>query len=813
MRKLNFLLSLPAFFITAASFAQTGTITGDISGSKELSGAVVTLLKAKDSSFYKTAFCSSEGKFEFELVKDGSYLIMITHTGYQKYYSNVFTIGVDKFLIQLPSIELKEAIKELQEVKVQAKKPFVERKIDRVVINPDALIGNAGTNSLEVLEKAPGILVDVNGIISLKGKQGVLVFIDDKPTYLSAADLAGYLRSLPAGSIESIEIMTNPPAKYDAAGNAGIVNIRLKKNRTKGWNGGMTLSYGQGRYHRSNNSFNLNYRINKFNFFTNISYNNNHSYQDLTINRFYFSPAGAYNSAFIQNSYIKKEQQSVNGRLGADYYINNQHTLGFTLSGFINPSFSPVTNKAKLLDSNNNIINLVEATNPSDKVWKNGSANINYAYKIGKKGKSLFANVDYIQYNSTHSQNLVNSIFTPANIFVGKTTLQSSLPANISIKTGKVDYTNPLKKGGKLDAGLKSSFVNSDNIADFFDVIGNTSSPNYQFSNRFRYQENINAAYINYAKDWKKISVQAGLRLENTNIRGNQLGNAIIKDSSFKRNYTNLFPTFYVAYRPDSTQTHQFGLSVGRRINRPNYQDLNPFTYPLDLYTYYGGNPFLQPTFAYSFEVSHTFKNKITTSVEYGIINNLIQETNEQRGTIYYSRPGNFGKQTVYGIDINANLQLAKWWTLILYTELKNLGYKSLIYGQVLDEKRFYWYIGPTNQFTITKNLSAELAGSYQTRILVAQFLTIPVWQMRAGISQKILKGKGSVRFNVSDLLYTNQPGGDIRNIANSKANWLSLLDSRVASFTFSYNFAKGKSLNARKSGASDDEKGRIKTN
>lgn len=801
------------FFLYFSSLAQTGKITGEIRGSKELSGAIVTLLKAKDSIFYKTAFCNSEGKFEFELVKNGTYFIMISHVGYQKYFSNVFEISADKLLAQLPAIELKEASKELQEIKVQAKKPFIERKIDRVVVNPDALIGNAGATSLEVLEKAPGILVDVNGIISLKGKQGVMVFIDDKPTYLAAADLAGYLRSLPAGSVESIEIMTNPPARYDAAGSAGVINIKLKRNRTKGWNGGINLGYGQGRYHRTNNSFNLNYRINKFNFFTNLSYNDNNSYQDLTINRFYYNTDGSYSSGFTQNSYIKKEQQSLNGRLGADYYINNKTTVGIALSGFINPSFSPVTNKAKVLDNNNNTVSLIEATNPAERKWKNGSVNANYSYKIDKKGKELSANADYIQYNSTVSQNLVNAVFTSGNVLIGKTTLQSSLPANINIQSAKVDYVNPLKKGGKFDAGLKSSIVRADNVADFFDVMGNASTPNYEFSNRFKYKENINAAYLNYAKDWKKISVQAGLRMENTNITGNQLGNPLIKDSSFKRNYTNLFPTFYMAYRFDSTQKHQLGLSIGRRINRPNYQDLNPFTYPLDRFTYYGGNPFLQPTFSYSIELSHTFKNKITTSFEYSIVNNLIQETNEQRGTLYYSRPGNFGRQTVYGVDVNANLQPTKWWTLILYSEFKNLGYKSLIYGQVLDESRFYWYFGPTNQFTITKNFSAELAGSYQTRILVGQFLTIPVWQMRAGLAQKIIKGKGTLRMSVSDLFYTNQPGGDIRNIANSKANWLSLLDSRVVTVAFAYRFNKGKSLNARKSGASDDEKGRIKTN
>lgn len=806
-------LSVSILFFTALH-AQTGKITGKISAAnkKDMDGAVVTLLTAKDSGFIKTSFFDADGRFEFEQVKEGTYLVMATHVGYQKYFSTVIEISAANALVQLPDIILQQDVKDLAAVTVTAKKPFVERKIDRVVINPDALITNAGTNSLEVLEKSPGILVDINGNISLKGKSGVVIFVDDKPTYLSAADLAGYLRSLPSGSIETIEIMTNPPAKYDAAGNAGVINIRMKKNKARGINGGITLSYGQGKYMRTNNNFNLNYRINKVNLFTNIGFSENNSYQDLTINRLYYAPNGDYTSGFTQNSYIKRQFKGRNMNLGMDYYLTDKTTLGVVLSGFINPAYNPVKNNAKVLDSNNDIVTLVEASNPSERKWKNGSVNVNYAYKIDKKGKELFANVDYIQYNSAQTQTLTNSTFDPDHVLQSRSVLYSSLPADITIQTAKLDYTNPLKNGGKAEAGFKTSFVNTDNIADFFDVENNTQTPNYDFSNRFKYKENINAVYLNYSKDWKKFSVQAGLRLENTNIRGRQFGNPQKNDSSFTRNYTSLFPTLYGAYRLDTTGTHQLGFSFGRRIERPNYQDMNPFTYPMDRYTYYGGNPFLEPTYSYNFELSHTYKNFLTTTLDYSITNNLIQETNEQRGTIYYSRPGNFGKQIAYGISVSGTFPVAKWWTLQLYTELKNLGFKSTIYGQVLDESRFYWYFGPTNQFNITKTLSAELSGSYQTRVLVAQFLTIAVWQMRAGVSQKILKGKGTLKLSLSDMFYTNQPGGDIRNIANSKANWLSYLDSRVLSFSFAYRFNKGKSLNARKSGGSDTEKERVKT-
>jgi outer membrane receptor protein involved in Fe transport len=810
----SFYLTILLFMITQLAYSQSiEKVNGQVQNEKKepIVGAIVILSKAKTDRLIKSTFTDVEGKFEFEKLIADTCKITVSYIGFQQYINEKVILSTYNYSHNLGVILLTETAKNLREVTVKAQKSFVEKKIDRVVINPDALIGNAGTTSLEILEKAPGVQVDVNGLITLKGKSGVVVFVDDKPTYLATADLAGYLRSLSAGSVESIEIMTNPPAKYDASGNAGVINIKLKKNQLKGLNGVINLGYGKGRYARTNNSVNFNYRVNKFNFFTNASVNQNNTYQDLTINRLYYTPEGAYSSAFRQNSYIKRQLGSNNLKLGLDYYVSKKSTLGLVLNGFYNPTFVPTTNKARILNQNNQVVSIIEAISPNDRKWKNGSVNLNHTLKIDSLGKELATNFDVIQYISTQDQQLTNTIFTPERLLVGQTVLGSSLPAEINIKTAKIDYINPLKRGAKLETGFKTSFIKTDNTADFFDVLNSQEIPNYEFSNRFKYNENINAAYVNYSKNWKRLSLQAGLRYENTSIKGNQLGNKITKDSTFTRTYNSLFPTFYLQYKLDSTQRHQLGFSAGRRIGRPNYQDLNPFTYPLDRYTYYGGNPFLQPTYSYNLEVSHTYKNFLTTSLEYSISKNLIFETNEQRGTIYYSRPGNFGEFTSYGISVNGNFTINKWWTLQIYTELKNQGYNSKVYGQILDENRFYWYVGPTNQFKINKKLSAELAGNYQTKVLAGQFLTIPVWSMRAGISQKIFKDKGTFRINVSDIFYTNQPGGDIRNIANAKANWLSYLDSRVLTFSFAYRFSKGKTLNARQSGGSESEKSRVK--
>lgn len=792
-----------------------GSINGTVlrADQQKAEAAIVNLLRAKDSVLVKAVITDSIGQFEFLITKPDTYLISVGIQGTAKYYTKpIGPINADQS-VKLDLIQLiAKTATTLEEVTVASKLPFIEKKIDRTVINPDALITNAGTNALDVLEKSPGIQVDINGNISLRGKQGVMVFIDDKPTYLSSADLANYLRSLPSSTLATIEIMTNPPAKYDAAGNAGIINIKLKRTKTKGLNGSINTSYGQGVYARSNNSFNLNYRVNKINFFTNLSYNINNSFQDLYIERQYFKPnTNSLNSTFNQNSYIKREATGVTAKTGFDYYINKKSTFGLVLNGFVNETKNTTTNNAQVGDANAQLQSVVKAYSPSDRDFNNQSVNVNYTYKLNEKGKEIAANADYVGYNGVTNQYLLNSIFNANNNFVSSTNLISNLPSNIDIWATKLDYLNPLKNGGRFESGVKSSLVNTNNVANFYDEINSQQKPNYDFSNNFTYKENINAAYVNYNFNHKKFSFQTGLRFENTNIQGTQLGNPVRKDSSFTRKYNNLFPTIYMMYRLDSVGIHQLGLSAGRRINRPDYQAMNPFTYPLDRFTLYSGNPYLQPTFSQNVELSHTYKGRFTTAFEFTYVNDVISETIQQENGIFYSRPGNLGKQYAFSLSFNGAFNPAKWWELKLYTEITMNDFRSNVYGQQLNNKGTYWFLGPTNQFTINKKWSAELSGTYTTSVVVGQFITIPVWTMRMGFSKKILKEMGSLKFNLNDIFYSNQPGGDILAVASSSAKWKSFLDTRVATISFNYRFNKGKSLNARNTGGSDAEKGRVK--
>lgn len=812
MKKVLLVLSVLLFAIhsNGQNFIDIkGEIVND--RNEKLFGVTVFLIAADNEQTIKAAFTDNEGKFEFNQVKVTSFRISIQGMGYMKKISQIFTAGTSSEVI-LPTILIEEQVEALNEVVVTSQKSFVAQKADRIIVDPNALITNAGLSAFEVLEKAPSVTIGFNNSIAIRGKNGVMVLINNKPTNLTVDDLVSYLKAIPASEIERIEIMNNPPAMYDAAGNAGIINIILKKNSVKGTNGSVNVSYGQGKYERKNTSFNLNYRIEKWNFFTSLNSGQNKSFQDLTITRNYFTPSGDLSSVFTQNSYITPNSKNNSFKIGTDFYATSKTTFGIVWNGFSNPSQRNTSNTATVLDGDSQLVNTISSENPMEVDFKNSSFNLNMNHKLKESGQEIAVNLDNISYDSKVAQNLMNQTFNATNQLVDSSQLVSKLPSDIKIKTANVDYTGIQFKGGKLDLGVKSSFVRTRNVANFEDVVDGVRTPNYDFSNDFSYKENINATYVNYAKEFTKFSIQLGLRLENTNIKGYQAGNPVVADSTFHIKYTNLFPTLYVQYKLDTIQKHVVGLSMGRRINRPNYKDLNPFTYPIDRFTFYGGNPYIKPTFSYNVDVSHTFKNYFTTTLMYSYTNDVISETNEQRGTIYYSRPGNFDTEISYGISVNGVFKIKKWWTLNLYTSYLNAIYKSEVYTEKLNDSNWNWVIMPTNQFVINDTWSAELSGQYQNGLLSGQFFISPVGSVRAGISKKILKDKGVIKLNASDVFYTNQIEGQIRNIANANASWYSLFDSRVVTFTFSYRFSKGENLKVRQTGASQEEQKRVKS-
>jgi hypothetical protein len=823
MRKIFSLLTITTLL---SAFAQAQTNTGKIRGNvvdgsqKTIISATISLLKAADSSVVKFSVADKSGRYEFDNISAGKYLVSVSAVGHNKGFSEVVDLNSEQSTVVLKVIELVPQAKDLTGVTVTARKPFIEQKIDRTVVNVEASVTNVGATALEVLEKSPGVTVDKDGNISLKGKQGVLVMMDGRPTYLSATELSNYLKSLPASAIEQIEIMTNPSAKYDAAGNSGIINIKSKKNKQKGFNGNLTANYGQGKFWKSNNSINVNYRTGKVNLFANASASQWNGFNTLDIHRKFKDPdTKEVTAIFEQTSHMRFGNKNANVKLGADFYLNQKTTLGIVTTGFINPEKFNSKNTSFLQNANNQLDSIVFAESKQNATWKNGSVNLNLRHQFDSTGRELTSDVDYITYRAINNQNFSNITYNPTWIKRRAEDLRGHLPVHIDIYTAKVDYVHPLKKEAKLETGLKTSFVKTDNSANYFTVWDHTEVPDYKKTNRFLYKENINAAYINFNKQFKKFGVQAGLRYEHISYKGNQLGNPEKQDSSFKSSYGRLFPTMFVSYA--ANKNNQFRISYGRRIDRPAYQDLNPFLFFLDNYTYNSGNPYLRPQFTNNIELSHTFKSFLTTTLNYSRTKDLIAETFEQgqdlSGSTEYAtivKRGNIGRRDAAGISVSAQVPVTKWWSSMIYTNYNFNKYKGTLNGnkEIIDIEATNLTLNVNNQFKFNKGWSAEVSGFYRTKGVEGQILIQPMGQLSAGISKQVLNGKGSVKLNVRDIFYTQVARGDI-NLQNTEAHFESRRDSRVANISFTYRFGKPmkEQQPRRKTGGADAEQNRVR--
>ncbi|MES2005093.1 MAG: outer membrane beta-barrel protein [Bacteroidota bacterium] len=813
MRALSLRTAALAVCILFISFAysQTISISGQIlsANKKPMASVSVSLLKKIDSSIQRAVVTDETGNFTIDQLRDGDWLLLTDAVGFKKNYSSVITIRQKSIVV--PPIILQElAPKELAAVTVVANKSYTEQKIDRTVVNVDALISNTGTNALEVLEKTPGVLVDENGTITFKGKSGVLVLIDDKPTYLSATDLAAYLKSLPSSALDKIELMDNPPAKYDAAGNAGVINIRTKKSKAKGFNGSVALSYGQAFYGRNNESLNLNYYTGKINLFTNIGYSEYNNIRILDVSRSYFTSSGNPVSVFKQQNTFYPKIKGPNYKFGFDYYRSPKTTWGIVFTGSVSdrneyrPTSSSVYNGSGSLDSS------ISANNYGRSHFSKAGINLNYTHKFDSLGKTLSFDVDYIKYGSDANQTFANSTYASTGVMKSTQNILAQLPSNISIYAAKTDLSLPMPGKVKFEAGLKSSYVTSDNEANYFNINNGISTVDYDNTNHFIYKENINAGYLNLNKAFKKLTLQAGLRAENTNGNGHQLGNAYKRDSAFSNHYTNIFPTAYFSYKLDSAGNNLLNLSFGRRIDRPNYQDLNPFVFILDKFTYFAGNPFLRPQFSNEYKLSYTHKNKFTVAAFYDHISDVQIETIEQNGTTFISRNGNIGDYYFASVSIEASLHPAKWWTMNIYAELDYNNYRGNLYSGYINSTAKWIYGTANNQFVLGNGWTAELSGFYCGPRSNGQFDKIAFGQVNPAIQKKIWNNKASIKLSGRDIFNTNTSTGNITNVPNVLASYRNRFYNQSFTIGFSYSFGKQLNKEQRKIGSADSEAGRV---
>jgi iron complex outermembrane receptor protein len=808
MRKLAVFLTSFTFTVSVSMAQQVSGIVKDQQG-KGLDKSSVSLLNAKDSSVVKLAATSADGKFSFNAGKEGRFLVSASFVGYLPVYSQPFEVS-GSGNINLPELTISKISGNLAEVTVTAKKPLIEVRADKTILNVEGTINAVGNDALELLRRSPSVMIDKDDNISLAGKNGVQIYIDGKPSPLSGSDLTNYLKSMQSSQIEAIEIITNPSAKYEAAGNAGIINIKLKKNKSFGTNGSVNLGYVQGDYGKYNGGLNLNHRNKSINVFGNYNYNNGKYLMQMNSDREQFD------TLFSQQNKMLFHNNTHGFKAGLDYFINNKSTLGLVLNGNVaNNDFNTSGPMYFIYKPTGLTDRILRASNHNDMQRDNLNTNLNYRYAV-TGGSELNIDADYGFFKISSIQNQPNYYYGPD----GSTELSRAIynmiaPTDINLFSFKTDYEKNYK-GGRLGIGGKIGIVNTDNDFQRFDVFTSGKGLDTLKSNRFKYKENINALYVNYNKQLKKgIMFQFGLRAENTHSRGTSTGFKKVNDvmlpydSTFKRDYTDIFPSAAVTFNKNPMK--QWTLSYSRRIDRPAYQDLNPFEFKLNEYTFMKGNTLLRPQYTNSIDITHIYKYKLTVKLTLSHVKDIfaqIPDTVDK--TKGFLTKKNLATQDVAALNITYPFQY-KWYSFFASLNSNFSHYKADFGGgdRKVDQQVISLTYFMQNSFNLGKGWTGELSGLYISPSVWSGLIrSRAMGNVDAGIQKVIFKGKGNIKVVVSDIFQTMKWGGHT-DFAGAYSTFTGGGEMPQVKLNFNYRFGNSqvKAARQRKSALEDEKK------
>lgn len=800
-------LLLLALLLTAVTHCcksqQISGTTKDENGTP-LPGATASLLK--DSSTVKLAVTQTDGSYHFAGMKEGNYRVLITFVGYQPATSAKFSFASQD--VAVPEVKLMKLPSTLSNVRVTAMKPMVEVKADRTILNVEGTMNATGSNALELLRKSPGVLLDKDDNITLAGKNGVQVYIDNRQTPLSGQDLGAYLKTLQSSQIEAIEIITNPSAKYDAAGNAGIINIRLVKNKSLGTNGSVNAGWNIGTYAKYNAGASLNYRNKSINIFSNYTYSYAPNEQNITVRR------NVLDSLFDQAGTVLDTRRAHNFKAGADYFINKKNTIGVMVNGIVSDPISNSSTKTFISNTNTHTVSRVLVADNNNRMKRhNANVNLNYNYS-NQKGTSFVVNADRGSYHFNGDQ-LQGNYYYDAT---GTTKLNDVIyrmvsPADIYINSIKADYEANFLKG-KLGFGGKWAWIKTDNDFQRYNVDGVDEDLDKDRSNHFIYKENINAGYVNYNRQYKMFLFQAGLRVENTVTEGNSNGlklnggSYVPSRSSFNRSYTDLFPSAAVTFNKNPKK--QWGLTYSRRIDRPAYQDLNPFEFKLDEYTFMKGNINLRPQYTNSFGITHLYNFKLNLSLNYSHVKDLFTQIFDtvEKSKAFLSKK-NLAIQDVVSFNLSYPFQ-HKSYSLFTNISTNYSKYRADFgTGRTIDLNAVGFNLFAQNSLKFHKTWTAELSGFFNApTIYMGSFKGQSIYNVDAGVSKQIMQGRATVKALVSDVFHsmrfaaTSDFAGQITKIHYQQ-------ESRQFKLSLSYRFGSNtvKAARQRSTGAEEELK------
>lgn len=808
------LLLLFLFFSSALS-AQSGRELRALildANKKPVENATVELKRAKDSVLVKTALTDGNGTALFYLPEAGAYFIRATSVQHLPAVSGLINVQDNGTIIEL-TLASKEA-QALEDVTVTAQKPFIQRLADRIVVNVENSIINAGSTALEVLERSPGVIVDGDAI-SLRGRSGVIIMIDGKASPMSGADLVNYLRSLPSGAVDRIEIITNPSARYDAAGNSGIIDIRLKKDQRLGFNGSVSAGAGQGVYFKANGGGNFNYRNKKINVFGNYTHSRREDLSTLIQTRTFLKD-GAVTGSDAKDNYAVVEAKGHNIRFGTDFFPTNKTVLGFVINSNITDIGIRSSNISIASDHRQVRQNYFTSLIGGNNQYRNYVGNVNMKHSFSKKSE-LTVDADYGTYTSgTYSRVQTDYFQLNGNSSKPQYILDADQSGEIVLRSAKADYMHN-SAGRKWEGGLKSSYVSADNDARFFHILPSGPQVDVRKTNHFYYDEYNNAGYINHSREWKKWSIQLGLRGEHTSIRTRQVVNDVRWDSG----YFQLFPSAFINYKWKGDQT--LGLSIGRRIDRPGYGQLNPFLSFIDVTAYSTGNPQLLPQLTWSYEFIYTIKNQSfglayshTIDPQYPVIARIldvipdfyIEPDSDSNITVQKSM--NLDALNYYSFWGSSQAKVTPWWSTVNNLNVFYNHARASIGGTVLNDGKPTVSARTNNSFTLKKGWTAELNASLLTGRRSGYLVSRTRWGMDAGVQKKIWKNQGTVRLNVTDIFQTLIPRAIVTFPGRYVEHWHAYRDSRVINLSFNYRFGNSKVQAARsRSTASEEERRR----
>jgi len=786
------------------------TIKGVVLNDKEavIPFANVSLLNAKDSSLLMQVVAGENGKYEIVSSSQGDFILKYESMGYKPGFSSSFILK-ERQSYEASPVQLKRVSYNLDNVTVISSKKSIQVTAGKMVFNVQNSINSTGSNALELLQKTPGIQLDNNDHITYKGKAGLQIYIDGRMTRLSNDDLALYLKSINSSDIDAIEIINNPGAEYDASGNAGVINIKLKKNKNFGTNGNFTIGLSEGKTPKGNDAVSVNYRNSKINIFSNAGINYGRSETDIHAQRI------QKDTTYDQRLKILSTPINYNIKAGADYFINSRQIIGAMItSNFSTEDYRSSSNTGISYKPTNSYIKNLVATNNIPRKRDNADFNLNYKYS-DTSGREVNFDADYGFYRN-RAQSQQNNYYMDKNEnLLSQVLTLNNTPTNIDIYTARLDVSLPLKMGS-IAYGAKVSYVKTDNTFDLFNIISGNAVIAADNSYNFIYCENVNAVYLNYKRKFSpKLTMLAGFRTEQTHSDGMLTRTDGINqpDSRIIRNYLDFFPNAALTWSVNADNT--FNIFYNRRIDRPSYQDLNPFEIKLDELSYVKGNPFLRPQYTNNFEVVYTWKTKINTSIEFSHVKDYATQTTDTLNNYTYVQQKNLATQNIATASIGSPITFRKWWQGYVNLWFNYQAFKGQVKDNYLDRKMAGYGAFIQQTFSLGNGYTADLNGWFKgPSALTPTFLAKAQGAVNIGLQKNLFGKRATLKLIATDIFRTSTPLKAKSDFGGLQINLSVLRESQTARISFTYSLGSSKIKESRKrQTASETEMKRVKEN